>query len=530
MNNAFVDNLKMAAFLVFFCLLGILPGIRPDSNAGTSENNKNKAKHIILFIGDGMHLEHEIAASRYLSGADNDLVFHRFPYKTPVSTWDVTTYNALASDGLYDPGKIVPVTGYDPARGGEYPYPMNRILIDYSYFLDPLHATDSASAATAWATGFKTDEGNISWLPGDPVIGGNRKNDGSLTTVAEILRESLGYSIGIVSTVPFSHATPAAQVSHNRSRKNYYAIADEIIRIIQPEVVIGGGHPEWDPEYMASALLNDIRSGSIGAYEFAERKAGKDGTELLFSKAASAIKNNRKLFGLFGGAGGNFEHPVPADIPGFPYIKKATSENPLLRDATVAALNLLSKDDDGFFLMVEQGDIDWANHANDYKWMIGTLWDLNEAVKAAIDFVDQPADEITWDNTLLIVTSDHSNSLMRLIPETKTEKGDLPGQTAKPLDYPCPAHAYCGNYLYPDGDVTYGTGHHTNELVMLYATGSNSNLFKKYEGKWYPCTSIIDNTHIFYVITEAAGVPRQSPLTVNTELPGRCPKPLRTMH
>src|SRR4030042_579946 len=72
----------------------------------------------------------------------------------------------------------------------------------------PGPATDSASAATALATGFKTDSGNIAWLPGDPA-------GGELPTITEEYRAKTGAGIGIISTVPVKHETPAAFVSHN---------------------------------------------------------------------------------------------------------------------------------------------------------------------------------------------------------------------------------------------------------------------------------------------------------------------------
>jgi len=89
---------------------------------------------------------------------------------------------------------------------------------------------------------------------------------------------------------------------------------------------------------------------------------------------------------------------------------------------------VLSQDPNGFFLMIEQGDIDWANHANDYQRMIGTTWDLHEAVQTAIDYVNRPGDGIKWSNTLLLVTSDHANSYMRLDDNKKLGAGDLPQQ------------------------------------------------------------------------------------------------------
>jgi alkaline phosphatase len=150
--------------------------------------------------------------------------------------------------------------------------------------------------------------------------------------------------------------------------------------------------------------------------------------------------------------------------------------------------------------MVEQGDIDWANHANDYARMIGTVWDLHQAVQATIDFVNRPGDDIDWDNTLLIVTSDHGNSYMRLNPEKVLGAGDLPTQNEAG---------------YPDEEVTYGTISHTNELVRLYAKGADAKLFERYEHAWYRDSAIIDNTHMFHVMMEAAGYPVESPLALD---------------
>jgi alkaline phosphatase len=65
---------------------------------------------------------------------------------------------------------------------------------------------------------------------------------------------------------------------------------------------------------------------------------------------------------------------------------------------------------------------------------------------------------------------------------------------------------------YPDGEVTYGSTGHTNELVRVYALGVGANLFHKYENKWYPGTRILDNTHLYHVMMEAAGEPQASPL------------------
>jgi len=358
----------------------------------------------------------------------------------------------------------------------------------------------------------KTDDGNIAWAPGDPA-------GGALTTIAELLRKEKGFSIGVVSTVPFTHATPAAHVSHNVNRNNYAQIAIEIIHNVQPEVVIGGGYPgpggTENYSYIGKDEYTFLKTlDPASPYLFVEREAGVDGSVSLLDAAHDAAEQGKKLFGLFGGPGGNFESPVAYDFPGTPLVARATMENPLLKDATQAALKVLGQDPDGFFVMIEQGDIDWANHANDFQRMVGTTWDLHTAVEAAIDFVNQPEDGIDWSNTLLIVTSDHANSYMRLHAELMA--GDLPTQdgTCGSGGPPC---------TYPDKEVMYATTDHTNELVMLYAQGAfQVSDFKKNEGRWYPCSRIIDNTQLYHIMAEAAGAPRASSLSPVFERPKTC--------
>lgn len=488
--------------IVLVVMLAVFAVTQHAEGAGKNQRVNN----IILFIGDGMHLEHEIAASRYLYGMDSGLIFHRFPYQTDVTTWDVTTYNGYAGGNVYDPARIDPTIGYDPLLGGDRPHPYYRTGLEaYEYFLSPRRATDSASAATAWATGHKTDDGNIAWLPGDP-------EDGALKTIAELLKKK-GKAIGVVSTVPFTHATPAAHVSHNKSRNNYYEIAEEILRRVRPDVVIGGGHPGWADRYMSQELYEDASSGNLPEYVFVERQSGVDGNESLALAAARAVRERKKLFGLFGGAGGNFEPPVPSDSPGSPALERGSIENPLLRDATLAALEVLSRNRKGFFLLVEQGDIDWANHANNFSWMVGTVWDLNEAVKGAVEFINRPGDKITWQNTMIIVTSDHANSYMRLNPEVRLGVGDLPRQECS------------SGCSYPDGEVTYSATSHTNELVRLYAAGAGiSNLLKR-EGVWYPCTRLLDNTQLFDAMAEATRLRERSPLRLEATSMRSCDHP-----
>ncbi|MCX6647713.1 MAG: alkaline phosphatase [bacterium] len=465
-------------------------GLLPNVQTGTTKN-------IIIFIGDGMQLENEIALSRYLYGADSGLAWHDFEYQGCATTWDIDTYNRFARNlgkPAYTEGSFDPIVGFDPFRGGEAPWPIgNPPDPDYLFTALPtwdggagsyaIPATDSASAATALATGHKTDQGNISWESGDPP-------DGKLATICDRLSEA-GVSTGVVTSVEFSHATPSAFVGHNVNRGNPGQIAHEIITETKPDVVIGGGHPDWISGYISNSDYTTIKNST--EYIFVERMAGVNGGDALLNAADSAVSEGKKLFGLFGGSNGCFEPAVPHDTPGSPGFD-VNEENPSLAEATDAALNVLGSRGDGFFLMVEQGDIDWANHYNDYRWMIGAMWDLDEAVKAAVEFVNRPDDNINWNNTLIIVTSDHATGGLRLSDSHRLGSGDMPEMTGTKY-----------HYNFPGGEVDYRTTVHINEPVMVYATGAGTELFGQYEGMWYPGTRLIDDTEIYEVMMEFAG-------------------------
>lgn len=464
---------------IILVLIGVL-----NLTAGFAQTKGQPVKHIILFIGDGMHNEHERATSLYLTGKEEQLVWNRFPYHTYVSTWDINTYNnysALYSLKSYSRKEFNPLVGYDPFQGGDKPYPLSKVSND-NYFLKN-GATDSAAAATAFSTGVKTESQNLSWLSGDP-------ENGQIKTIAEMLKEK-GFAIGLITTVPFNHATPAAFVAHNVDRNNYHEIAEEIIKTGKPDVIIGGGHPNFDKKgYINQEIYRYISTSKD--YILVEKKRKQNAAENLLNGSEISIRKNKKLFGLFGGNNGDIACLLPSRVKGNPKIYRINTDEPNLAEMSIAALNKLSTDLDGFFLLIEQGNIDWANHVNDYKRMVAYVWDLNNAVETIINFIERPDDDIDWSNTLIIVTSDHANSYMRLNPENLPVKGELPLQ----LKF--------FSWFYPTNMVKYRTHSHTNELVNLYARGAGTELFKKYEGKWYPGTRIIDNTHIFEVLKEVS--------------------------
>lgn len=363
----------------------------------------------------------------------------------------------------------------------------NRLCPREAYFLSPIDgkipAPDSASTATAISTGEKTNKGNIAWAEND-IEGGE------LLTIAETLKSNFGFSVGVISSVPFSHATPAAFISHNTSRNNYHEIANEIIYQTKPEVVIGGGYPDENFTFISQADFNALINLETDYY-FVGKENGIDANSALDSAAASIdLAAGEKLFGLFGDSGGNFGYFDVEDHPGSPNIDRSDFTDPDLSGAMLPALSILSQDPDGFFLLVEQGEIDWANHGNDFKNMIGLVNDLNDTAIALENFIDLEDDAVDWTNTLVILTADHANSYLRLL--TNLNPGDLPRQVWT-----------SSGYEYPDNEVRYKTQGHTNELVTLWALGAGSQIFLEEAGKNYPDTQIIDNTQISGIIKRA---------------------------
>ena len=472
------------------------------------------AKNVILIIGDGMQLEHERAGSNYLFGnADSGLAFQNFPYKGQSTTWDVSAYNIYATaagkplwnattSSSENTSTFEALVGYDPSKGGTLPYPL--VTTGDSVYLNTAY-TDSASAGTAMATGYKTFDGNIAWKPGNSKTAD--PENGRLLTIAEMYRYQKNAAIGVVTTVPFTHATPATFVSHNKDRGNYKEIGYEIINVVKPDVVIGGGHPTWNTTgtiFMDPLDYTILKSST--EYVLAERQKDVDGNTTIAEKATEAANGGKKLFGLFGNSGGQFDYPVPSNTTGVPSVDRGSKENPSLAEASKAALKVLSQNKNGFFLMIEQGDIDWANHANDFKSMVGGIYDLNETVKSVEAFVDQPGDSIDWNNTVVIVTSDHGNSYMRINPAKSLQKGQLPQQDANTTA----AGGYTPGFVYPNGEVTYASPNHTNELTRVYAKGAGTSLLTSAEGSWYAGTNIIDNTQIFKTFLSLLGLTDQN--------------------
>lgn len=226
--------------------------------------------------------------------------------------------------------------------------------------------TDSASAATAMSSGVKTYNAAIAV--------DNDKSE--VKTVLEAAKEK-GKATGLVATSEITHATPASFGAHDENRKNMNSIADDYYNDLikgkhKIDVLLGGGKSNF--------VRPDVNLTK--AFE-------KDGYSYVTDKNQMLKDKNEQVLGLFASEG----LPKMIDRP---------SETPSLSDMTSSAIQRLNKDKDGFFLMVEGSQVDWAGHDNDIVGAMSEMEDFEKAYKAAIEFAKKDK------HTLVVATADHS--------------------------------------------------------------------------------------------------------------------------
>ncbi|MGE8207075.1 alkaline phosphatase [Heyndrickxia sp. NPDC080065] len=257
--------------------------------------------------------------------------------------------------------------------------------------------TDSAAAGTAMATGKKTIEDMIGMIPFLD------KNDGyiarPISTVLEAAKYK-GMSTGIVSTSPVQHATPAAFSAHSVTRNDYDDIAEQ--QVYQGmNVVLGGGKMALLPESSLNTKLNS-GNNAIGSKLPVYRKDGENLITVIKNKGYQYLETKVQLEKATGpNIWGSF---ADEDIAYEFDREKVAPHQPSLALMTKKAINLLSKDPNGFFLFVEGSKIDWAAHKNDPVGMISEVLSFDAAVKEALDYAKKDK------NTLLIAVTDHGNS------------------------------------------------------------------------------------------------------------------------
>ncbi|SFJ36427.1 MULTISPECIES: alkaline phosphatase [unclassified Bacillus (in: firmicutes)] len=226
--------------------------------------------------------------------------------------------------------------------------------------------TDSASAATAMSSGIKTYNAAI-------AVDNDKTN---VKTVLEQAKER-GKSTGLVATSEITHATPAAFGAHDVSRKNMDAIANDyfdekINGKHKVDVLLGGG------------VNNFVRKDRNLTEEFK-----KDGYSYVTDRQQLLNDKSDQILGLF--APGGFDKMIDRN-----------DKAPSLAEMTNAAIERLNKNKNGFFLMVEGSQIDWAGHDNDVVAAMSEMEDFERAFKAAIEFAKKDK------HTLVVATADHS--------------------------------------------------------------------------------------------------------------------------
>jgi len=369
------------------------------------------------------------------------------PYEKEFTLFPMTTFSA---NGF----------GYDPAQSQNYDYLKKG-------------AADSAATATTMSTGVKTTNGAI----------GVDKDKQPLEHAVQVA-EKAGKSSGVVSSVQMSHATPAAFVAHVRGRGEYAEIAKEMIMESGCEVIMGAGHPWYDND--GKLVLTKDENGkesTPNSYRFVGDEAlwracvagtaGNDCDGDGQPDPWTLIQTREEFQKLTTG-------DTPKRILGIPQIADALQVSrsgiddnrnddppfhtpllttvPTLAEMSLAAINVLDNNPNGFYLMIEGGAVDWANHANVAGRMIEEMLSYGDAVAAVSKWVEENS---SWDDTLVIVTGDHEcgfilgpGSNPELKPIVNNGKGNMPG-------------------------LEYHYKSHTNMLIPTYVRGNGVELFSK---------------------------------------------------
>jgi alkaline phosphatase len=422
------------------------------------------AKNLIVLISDGCGYNHVDAASLYQYGMTGVQVYEQFPVRVGMSTYSY----------YWD---------YDPRLAWE----------DFDYV--NLSPTDSASAATAMSTGVKTYDAAI----------GVDVDQKPLTHFMQVA-EKLGKSTGVVTSVQFSHATPAGFVAHNASRNEYAAIAKEMIYSSAVDVIMGCGAPDHDdsglPATKDAKYVGGPDTWKDLTDDFAVQGADANGDGTVNSRDKWSVIRSRQQFRQM--ARGR----TPTRVIGIPYVNTTLQQNrggdggaapyvvpltrtvPTLAEMTAAALNVLDNDCDGFCLMVEGGAVDWASHANQSGRVIEEEIDFNTAVDVVLDWVRANSN---WGETIVLVTGDHECGYLT---------GPGSGSLADPMWQPLVNY---GPGIQPG--MEWHSTNHTNSLIPFFAKGAAARLFRWAAVGDDPVRgAYLDNTAIGTLCFEILGV------------------------
>lgn len=374
------------------CVLTALLAVNTDMNA---KRKDKPAKYIFLFIGDGMGYSQVAAAESYLS------------YKAGKLGGEQVTFTTF------------------PVHGSASSHSANK------------RVTDSSAAGTAISTGIKT---NNAMLCMDPE--GNK-----LLSMSFDLQE-MGYNIGIMSSVPVNHATPASFYARNASRYTYYDISAEMA--------------SSEFEYFAgSGMIHYF--GKENDKESSAAVLEKKGMNVCFSveEAEEAIENGDRI--LLCQPYNREKEPSNYEAGG-----EAPEGHILLSEMLELGMERLG-DKEPFFIMCEGGEIDWAGHSNKTMPMIAALLEFDNAIKKAYEFYLEHPKE-----TLIIVTADHGTGGIAINSQPDWEKLDEAWVEAGNRNEMKSSE---NKKLNKESNIGWTTRSHTGEPVPVYAIGKGAEKF-----------------------------------------------------
>jgi alkaline phosphatase len=250
-----------------------------------------------------------------------------------------------------------------------------------------------------------------------------------------------------VTSVPFDHVSPAAMYAHNVHRDDYQDLGREMLglpsivqqtgkvgpgagldvvmgcgfgQIAKPQELAHEGKNVVPPSlYLADPDLATVDAKHGGKYVVVHTEPGVDGSESVKAAASKAVADGRRLFGFFGSktinhlpyrtADGDYRPVAGIGGRAESYTADDVKANPTLAAMTEAALTTLAASKKPFALFVEAGDVDFALHDNNLDNAVGAIFSGEEAVKAIIAWVEKNS---SWDESVLIVTSDHGHYLV----------------------------------------------------------------------------------------------------------------------
>lgn len=426
--------------------------------AAAKDPSLPRPKNIIILIADGMGYNHIRAANLYLGRESQP--FEQFPVRLAMCTYPARAGSYKAGD----PSASTLPWGYNPSLAWK----------DTAFLKHAV--TESAAAATALATGIKTYNNAV----------GVGVNGDTLENLCERAK-ALGKSAGVVTSVEFSHATPAGFTVHNRSRVNYSEIARDMLLRSRCDVIMGCGDPMFDNDgKLKAGRWNDAKyvvdsafwiqlvrgSGQRTDFDLKEGRmtladANGDGRPDPWT----VVRSPEEFRSLIAGK-------TPARVLGCARVHETlqesrTSQNgetknsppyltpfnltvPTLAEMSLGALNVLSANRKGFFLMIEGGATDWASHDNRKGRLIEEMTGFFETVGAVTSWIEQHGG---WEKNLLIVTGDHETGLLwgdkPFEPLAGRGKGELP-------------------------TMTFYSGDHSSSLIPFFAKGTGSELFRSF--------------------------------------------------